>query len=81
MPRTDNLGKIHHIMTRLSAFKATQQTKLGTALSDIARMTKARGIVVVISDLFDDEEAFEKGMQQLRFGGQRGHRLPRPGPG
>jgi uncharacterized protein (DUF58 family) len=69
MTRTDNIGKIHSIMDRLAAFQASQQTRLGSALSDIARMTKARGIVVVISDLFDDEEAFEKGVQQIRFGG------------
>ena len=67
--RTDSMQKIHPIMARLSAFKATEKTKLGTALSDVARMTKAKGIVIVISDLFDDEEAFEKGIQQLRFGG------------
>jgi uncharacterized protein (DUF58 family) len=69
MTRTDNVAKIHPIMERLSAFKATQLTKLGPALSDVARMTKARGIIMVISDLFDDEEAFEKGIQQIRFGG------------
>jgi uncharacterized protein (DUF58 family) len=69
MTRTDNVAKIHQIMDRLAAFEATQQTRLGAALSDIARMTKARGIVVVISDLFDDEEAFEKGIRQIRFGG------------
>jgi uncharacterized protein (DUF58 family) len=69
MTRTDNIAKIHTIMDRLSAFKATEQTKLGSSLSDIARMVKARGIVVVISDLFDDEEAFEKGVRQIRFGG------------
>jgi uncharacterized protein (DUF58 family) len=69
MTRTDNIQKIHPIMARLSAFQASRQTKLGAALSDIARMTKSRGIVVVISDLFDDEAAFEKGIQQIRFGG------------
>lgn len=69
MTRTDNIAKIHPIMDRLAAFQATQETKLGTALSDIARMTKSRGIIVVISDLFDDEEAFEKGIRQIRFGG------------
>lgn len=67
--RTDSMGKIHNIMARLSAFEATQQTKLGQALSDVARMTKARGIIIIISDFFDDEEAFEKGINQLRFGG------------
>jgi uncharacterized protein (DUF58 family) len=69
IPRTDNLGKIHHIMNRLAAFEATQKTNLGAAMSDIARIAKARGIVVVLSDLLDDEEGFERGLQQLRFGG------------
>jgi uncharacterized protein (DUF58 family) len=69
MARTDNIAKIHPLMHRLAAFKATQPTRLGPALSDIARMTRARGIIVVISDLFDDEAAFEKGIQQIRFGG------------
>ncbi len=67
--RTDNLAKIHPIMARLAAFQASRQTRLRFALGDIARMTKARGIVVVISDLFDDEEAFEEGVRQIRFGG------------
>jgi uncharacterized protein (DUF58 family) len=69
IPRTDNLRKIHHIMDRLAAFKATEKTSLGTAMGDIARIAKARGIIVVLSDLFDDEEGFERGIQQLRFGG------------
>ena len=38
-------------------------------MGDIARIAKARGIIVVLSDLFDDEEGFERGLQQLRFGG------------
>jgi uncharacterized protein (DUF58 family) len=65
--RTDNLGKIHHIMDRLAAFQATQQTRLGVALEDMARMGRARGIVVIVSDLLDDEEGFIRGLQQLRF--------------
>ena len=69
IPRTDSLGKIHHIMNRLAAFEGTQKTNLGTAMSDIARVAKARGIIVLLSDLFDDEEGFERGLQQLRFGG------------
>jgi uncharacterized protein (DUF58 family) len=67
--RTDSMHKIHPIMAQLSAFKATEKTMLGKALSEVARKTKARGIVIVISDLFDDEVEFEKGIQQIRFGG------------
>ncbi len=69
IPRTDNLGKIHHIMSRLAAFEATEKTSLGVAMADLSRMAKAKGIVIVLSDLFDDEEGFERGLQQLRFSG------------
>jgi len=65
--RTDSLAKIHHIMNRLAAFEATQQTNIGVAMSDLSRIAKAKGIVIVFSDLYDDEEGFERGLQQLRF--------------
>jgi len=69
MTRTDNMGKIHHIMDRLASFQATAKTSLAAVMKDIAQLVKARGMIILISDLFDDEEAFEKGLQQLRFGG------------
>lgn len=67
--RTDNPGKIHEIMQRLAAFSSDQATSLERALRDVASMAKARGIVIIISDLFDDEEAFQKGIERLRFQG------------
>ena len=69
IPRTDNLGRIQHIMDRLAAFEATGETRLGTALEQVAQHTKHRGITVLISDLFDDEEGLIKGLQRLRFAG------------
>jgi uncharacterized protein (DUF58 family) len=67
--RTDNLGKIHHIMDRLAKFEPTEKTNLGGAMADLSRIAKAKGIVIVLSDLYDDEEGFERGLQQLRFSG------------
>ena len=68
--RTDNPGRIHHIMDRLAAFQATQRTGLGVALADLARQLKARGIVILISDLLaESDEALTTGLRQLRFGG------------
>jgi len=70
LSRTDNPGRIHHIMDRLAAFRATQKTALAVALSDLARQLKARGIVILISDLMaEDDEALANGLRQLRFGG------------
>lgn len=67
--RTDNLMKIHHIMERLVAFQTKDATRLGASLNDLAQMVKSRGITIVISDLLDDEDSVEKGIQRVRFGG------------
>jgi uncharacterized protein (DUF58 family) len=67
--RTDNAGKIHEIMHRLARFEAGKGTKLGKALHDLAATIKARSIIILISDLFDDEEAFQKSVERLRFQG------------
>ncbi len=68
-PRTDSLAKIHEICATLATFVPTRETSISTVLADLARQVKRRGIVILISDLFDDEEKILKGIQQLRFGG------------
>ena len=65
--RTDNPGKIHDIMRQLSEFKATSETRLGKAMNDLAGQVRPRSIIIVISDLFDDEAAFQKNVERLRF--------------
>jgi len=69
IPRTDNQGRIQHIMNRLAEFEATGETRLGNALDQVARKAKNRGIVILMSDLFDDEEGFAKALQLLAFSG------------
>jgi uncharacterized protein (DUF58 family) len=69
IPRTDNLERIHEIMERLAAFEATNKTSLGAGMAQLASVAKSRGLVIVLSDLFDDEEGFEQGLHQLRFHG------------
>lgn len=69
IPRTDNLGKIHHIMNRLAAFDASEGTGIGKAVEQISHRARNRGIVILISDIFDDEEGLTKALQRLRFTG------------
>ncbi len=69
IPRTGNLGQIHSIMTTLAAFQPTQQTSIGQVLHQLAGQVKRRGITILISDLFDDEQSIISGIQHLRFGG------------
>jgi uncharacterized protein (DUF58 family) len=70
IPRTGNLGSVHNIMTTLAAFNPTQQTSIATVLHSMAGQIKRKGLVILVSDLLDDEEAILDGIQHLRFGGQ-----------
>lgn len=69
VPRTGNLASIHNIMRALADFQPTQQTNIAQVLHDLAGQIKRKGIVILISDLFDDEQKVLDGIQHLRFGG------------
>jgi uncharacterized protein (DUF58 family) len=68
-PRTDNMGKLHDILMNLAAFEPAEQTDIARILHDLAGEMKKKGIVILISDLFDDEERILEGVQHLLFGG------------
>ena len=68
-PRSDNRATMHRLMTRLAAFQPTQQTSIAGVLHDMANQIRRKGIVVIISDFFDDEAKVLEGIQHLRFGG------------
>ena len=72
VPRTDSLARIHQICAVLSAFQPTRTTAIPALLEDLARKARKRGIVIVISDMFDDEEKFLRSLQHLRL---RGHEV------
>ena len=69
LPRTDNLQRIQHIMERLSAFQGKGGTRLGTSLQQVSREARRRGIVIIISDLFDDEDGLASGLERFAFSG------------
>jgi uncharacterized protein (DUF58 family) len=69
IPRTGNLASIGNIMSVLADFKPANQTNIASVLHDVAGVIKRKGIVIVISDLFDDEDRILEGIQHLRFGG------------
>ncbi len=68
-PRSDNRSTIHRLMARLAAFQPTQQTGIAPVLHDVANQLRRKGIIIVISDFFDDEAKVLEGIQHLRFGG------------
>jgi uncharacterized protein (DUF58 family) len=68
-PRSDNKASLHAIMTRLAAFEGRHETRIATVLHDIARQVRRKGLVILLSDCFDDEQQILEGIQHLRFGG------------
>ena len=67
--RTDSLAKIHQICATLAATPPQGETGIGETTEELARRARRRGIAILISDLFDDEERIVKGLQHLRFAG------------
>jgi hypothetical protein len=56
-------------MQTLVDFKPEHSTSIAPVLHQIAQTSRRRGIVILISDCFDDEQAILDGIQHLRFGG------------
>ncbi len=69
VPRTGALMSVHDICRQLAAWEPTGSTAIGPTLHKLAGRAGKRGIVVLISDLFDNEEELLSGMQHLRFAG------------
>ena len=69
IPRTGNMASIHNIMAVLARFAATGETNIGAMLHDLAGQLKRKGVVIVISDFLDNEDAILEGIQHIRFGG------------
>ena len=68
-PRSDNRSTIHRLMGKLAAFQPSQQTGIASVLHKMANQMRRKGIVILISDMFDDEAKMLEGIQHLRFGG------------
>jgi uncharacterized protein (DUF58 family) len=67
--RTDNRSALLNILHTLAAYQPQAATDLAKVLHDMAGKIRRRGIVILISDLLDDEEQILSGLQHLRFAG------------
>lgn len=69
LPRSNSHTMLQKVLHTLADFDPTGQTSIAPVLHDAARKIQRRGIVFIISDLFDDEQTILNGIQHLRFGG------------
>jgi hypothetical protein len=60
------------IFGQLSLLEAGGETRLAESLHELAEILKRRGVVVVISDFYDQSELLQSAFQHLRF---KGHDL------
>ena len=69
LQRSNSHSMIQKVLNTLAAFNPIGQTNIAGVLNEMARQIRRRGIVFIISDLFDDEDKILSGIQHLRFGG------------
>ena len=72
VPARNRTGHMRTIFGHLSRLEAGGQTKLNESLHQLAEILTRRGIVVVISDFYDEPERLKEAFQHLRF---KGHDL------
>src|SRR5262245_4668755 len=59
--------QMHEILRVIATTQPRKTTSTARAFQQAAELCKHRGIVVVLSDLFDDLHSFMKGVERLRF--------------
>jgi len=69
LPKSSRKDNLHRICDSLEKAPQRQRTSIGDALQTVAERTLRRGIIVVMSDLFDDVTKLLKGLQRLRHTG------------
>ena len=69
LPRGNTQNHLFNILEKLVQFNSQGETDLAGQLHALANKSQRKGLVIVISDFFDDEEAVLESVQHLRFVG------------
>jgi uncharacterized protein (DUF58 family) len=69
IPPKSYQGYLNRILTALNETAAGGETAIGSLLHNIAERLKRRGLVILISDLLDDENEILNGLKHFRHNG------------
>lgn len=69
IPARFRQGHLIEILRALANLTLGDQTDVSRPIADLAFSLNRRGLVILISDLLDDEESVVKGLRQLRYKG------------
>lgn len=70
VPPRSNPGHVNSILRQLDRIEPGPETNLGPVLNTLAERIKKRGLIVLISDLFDDPEAVLHGLKHFHHNKQ-----------
>ena len=65
LPRGNSQNHLFNVLEKLAAFKPQGETDLAGQLHSLAQRAQRKGIVVILSDFFDDEDAVIDAVQHL----------------
>lgn len=65
LPTSSHPRHVHAILSELQEARPTEQTDVTDVFPRIAARTRRRGLVLLISDMFFEPDALEKGLRQL----------------
>jgi uncharacterized protein (DUF58 family) len=66
-PASSSLGHMRSVLGTLAQSTAAETTDLGTVFHTLAERFRNRGLVIVISDLFDQPERILSGLEHFRY--------------
>jgi uncharacterized protein (DUF58 family) len=66
LPPSSQPSHLKQILHRLDTTKAAGETAIGPILHELAERIKKRGLVVIISDLFDDVDSILRGLKHFQ---------------
>jgi uncharacterized protein (DUF58 family) len=69
VPAHNRIGQMRTIFGRMEQLEAGNETNLSKMLHQAAERITRRGMIIVISDFYDDPEAIISALQHLRFKG------------
>ncbi|MEE9392790.1 MAG: DUF58 domain-containing protein [Planctomycetota bacterium] len=69
LPPGNNPLHIRDIYRSLSEVKAQGKTDIGALLADVAERLRQRSLIILLSDLFDDDGGLDRGLKYVRHKG------------
>ena len=69
LPASSSMANVNTILHTLEALEPEEKTSIGPLLEQLADRVRRRGLIFIISDMFDEVDSILKGLKHLRFSG------------